>query len=70
MCNQTYDLADAGDLGLEDGDCVSDGGLLVDLGSGSEGSGGNLSHVLSLAQSCEELGQHSRLFIKSLYFFF
>ena len=65
----TYHLVNAGDLRLKNSDSITDGGFLVHLGSSSEGSRGNLGHVLSLAQPCEELGQHSRLFIKSLYFF-
>jgi hypothetical protein len=64
---KTYDLVDVGNLGLKDGDCVSDGRLLVHLRTGSEGSGAH-GGQLGLAELCEELGQHSRLFVKTLYF--
>lgn len=65
----TYNLVDVGDLGLEDGNGVADGGLLVHLGAGSEGLLGHLSHALSLVESCEELRQHSR-YLLNLYISF
>jgi hypothetical protein len=65
----TYNLVDVGDLGLEDGDGVTDGGFLVHLGGCSEGHLGHLSHTLSLIESCEELGQHSR-YLLNLYISF
>lgn len=61
-----YNLVDVGNLGLEDGDGVTDGRLLVHLGACSEGLSGQRSHTLSLIESCEELGQHSR-YLLNLY---
>lgn len=65
----TYDLVDVGHFGLKDGDGVTDGGLFVHLRGGSEGFLGQLSHTLSLIESCEELGQHSR-YLLNLYISF
>ncbi len=59
----SYHLIDAGDLRLEDCDCVSNGGLLVHLRSSSESLCRELSDVLLLVKSCEELRQHSRAII-------
>lgn len=61
-----YNLVDVGNLGLEDGDGVTDGRFLVHLGACSEGLSGQRSHTLSLIESCEELGQHSR-YLLNLY---
>ena len=65
-----YNLVDVGNLGLKDSDGIADGGLLVHLRTGSEGFLGQLSHALSLLESCEELlGQHSR-YLLNLYISF
>ena len=34
----TYDLTNVGDLRLENGDCISNRGFLIDLGASSESS--------------------------------
>jgi len=65
----TYNLVDVGDLGLKDGNGVSDGGLLVHLRRGSEGSLGHHGGALILVESCEELRQHSR-YLLNLYISF
>ena len=67
MC--TYNLVDVGDLRLEDGNGITNGGLLVHLRGGSEGSLGHLGSTLSLIESCEELRQHSR-YLLNLYISF
>ena len=48
MKRSTYDLADAGNLGLEDSDGVTDGWLLVSDGGGSEGHGRGVHHAWEL----------------------
>jgi hypothetical protein len=62
-----YHLVDVGDLGLEDGNGVTNGGLLVHLRASSEGPLGQLSHTLSLIESSEELGQHNSRYLLNLY---
>ena len=51
----TYDLTDAGNLGLEDSDGVTDGWLLVSAGGGSERSSRGVHHEweLLLGNSCQ-----------------
>ena len=61
-----YNLVDVGDLGLKDGHGVTNGGFLVHLRACSEGLSGQRSHTLSLIESSEELGQHSR-YLLNLY---
>ena len=57
----TYDLVDLGDLGLEDGDGVTDGGL---LGSASH-SGGSEAHGAegSELSASSDFGKHFLLLI-------
>lgn len=59
-------MVDVGDLGLEDSNGVTNRGFLVHLRASSEGLLSQLSHTLSLIESCEELGQHSR-YLLNLY---
>ena len=47
----TYDLVDGGNLGLKDGDGISDRWLLVGNGGGSEGTGSEVQKVLVLIGS-------------------
>ena len=63
----TYHLVDAGDLGLEDGDGVTNGWLLVGNGSGSESSVGHVDQSLLVRVSRDELRQHI-FYQLSLYF--
>ena len=69
----TYNLVDARDLGLEDGDSVTNGWLLVGNGSGSESSVGHVDQSLLLRVSRDELRQHivflSIIFIFTYYKF-
>ena len=51
--NATYHLVDIWDLRLQDSDCISDGGFLVQLGSSSEGSAGDVGNVLLLGKPCD-----------------
>jgi hypothetical protein len=54
----TYDLVDSRDLGLEDGDGITDGGLLggASNGGGSESAGGD-SHERRVSHG--GVGKHS-----------
>ena len=63
----TYNLVDAGHLGLEDGDGVTDGWLLVGNGGGSETSVSHVHQGLLVGVSRDELRQHFR--IKKNYLF-
>ena len=56
--NKDKDLVDVGHLGLEDGDGVSNGWLLVSDGGGSESSHGHLVKGVHLSESLDGLGQH------------
>lgn len=62
-------MVDVGNLGLKDGNGITNRWLLVHLWGGSEGSLSQLSHTLSLIESCEELRQHSR-YLLNLYISF
>jgi hypothetical protein len=54
----TYNLVNGADLGLEDGNSVSNRWLFVGHGGGSEGSSGKVEHVLVLRHACDKLRQH------------
>jgi hypothetical protein len=62
----SYHLVDVGHLGLKNGNGVTNRGFLVDLRASSEGHLGHLSHTLSLIESSEELGQHSRYLLSNI----
>ena len=51
MVCSTYDLVDGGNLGLEDGDGISDGWLLVGHSGGSETSSHGVHDKLGLVNS-------------------
>ena len=51
--NATYHLIDVGNLRLQDGDCITDGRFLVQLGSSSEGSAAEIGDVLLLGKPCD-----------------
>ena len=54
----TYNLVDAGHLGLEDGDGVTDGGLLAGSNGGSERSVRHVQDGLLRREGGSKLGQH------------
>ena len=54
----TYDLVDGGNLRLEDGDGVTDGGLLAGNNGGSERSVRHVQDGLLSREGGSKLGQH------------
>jgi hypothetical protein len=55
---QTYDLVDGRNLGLEDGNSISDRWFLVSDSGGSEASVCNVKRLLGSLQLGSESGQH------------
>ena len=67
----TYDLIDAGDLGLENGDGISDRRLLVGVGNGRGAESASLQggELLILAHSRDNFRKHPLIIINLLTIF-